>query len=222
LWETVTGAERACFIGHHGPVGIAALSRDDRTLASGSADTTILVWDATGGALPDAALSAKQLQVLWTDLIGTDASRAYRAIWQMALSPKHALPFLSERLRPITPLDAKLQKQIESLLADLDNESFTARQKAESELEKMGPAIELALRKALEGKPSLEVRRRIEKVLEKVDDKSNERLRTLRALEALEHMNTPEARRLLESLASGTPRAWLTEEARKSRKRLDG
>jgi hypothetical protein len=33
-------------------------------------------------------------------------------------------------------------------------------------------------------------------------------------------MNTPEARQLLESLANGTPRAWLTDEARKIRKRL--
>jgi RNA polymerase sigma factor (sigma-70 family) len=219
LWETVTGAERACFIGHHGAVGIATLSRDDRTLASGSADTTILVWDATGGARSDAALSAQQLQELWTDLIGTDANRAYRAMWQMALSPKHALPFLSERLRPITPLDAKLQKQIESLLADLDKESFTVRERAEIELVKMGPAIELALRKALEDKPSLEMRRRIEKVLEKVAGWSGERLRTLRALEAIEHMNTREARRLLESLANGTPRAWLTEEAAAIRRR---
>jgi hypothetical protein len=125
-------------------------------------------------------------------------------------------------LRPITPLDERQQKQIEGLLADLDNESFTARQQAQSELEKMGPAIELALRKALEGKPSSEVRRCIEWVLEKVAGWSGERLRTLRALEAIEHINTREARRVLESLASGTPRAWLTEEARKSRKRLDG
>ena len=114
---------------------------------------------------------------------------------------------------PIAQLDAKQQKQVERLLADLDKESFTARQRAEMELEKMGPAIEPALRKALEGK-SLEVRRRIEKVLEKVVGWSGERLRTLRAPEAIEHMNTPEARRLLESLSSGMPRAWLTEEAR--------
>jgi hypothetical protein len=116
-------------------------------------------------------------------------------------------------LCPIAQLDAKQQKQVERLLADLDKESFTARQRAEMELEKMGPAIEPALRKALEGK-SLEVRRRIEKVLEKVVGWSGERLRTLRAPEAIEHMNTPEARRLLESLSSGMPRAWLTEEAR--------
>ncbi|HEY7154651.1 MAG TPA: sigma-70 family RNA polymerase sigma factor [Gemmataceae bacterium] len=220
LWEVATGTELVCFRGHRRGVREVAISRDSRQIVSGSDDTTILVWDATGGARPDAALSAEQLHALWADLIGTDAGRAYRAMWQMALSPKYALPFLAERLRPITPLDEKQQKQVAHLLADLDKESFTTRQQAEMELEKMGPAVEPALRKALEGKPSLEVRRRIEKVLEKVDDKSNERLRTLRALEAIEHMNTPEARRLLESLANGTPRAWLTEEARKIRQRL--
>jgi tricorn protease-like protein len=220
LWEVATGKERDSFTGHRSNIRAVAFAPDGRSIASGSDDTTILVWDATNGARPDAALSAKQLQALWADLIGTDAGRAYRAMWQMALSPKRVLPFLAERLHPITPLDERQQKQVERLLADLDKESFPARQRAETELEKMGPAIESALRKALEGKPSLEVRRRIEKVLEKVDDKSNERLRTRRALEALESMNTPEARQLLESLANGTPRAWLTDEARKIRKRL--
>jgi RNA polymerase sigma factor (sigma-70 family) len=220
LWEIATERERARFTGHRGAVRAVAFSRDDRRIASGSDDTTLLVWDATNGARPDAALSAKQLHALWADLIDTDASRAYRAMWQMALAPKHALPFLAERLHPITPLDAKQQKQIERLLADLDKESFPARQRAEMELEEMGPAIESALRKALKGKPQLEVRRRIETVLEKVAGWSGERLRTLRALEAIEYMNTPEARRLLESLANGTPHAWLTEEARKIRQRL--
>jgi RNA polymerase sigma factor (sigma-70 family) len=222
LWEVATGKERTCLVGHRSNIRAVAFAPDGRRVASGSDDTTILVWDATGGACSDAALSAKQLQALWADLIGTDAGRAYRAMWQMALSPKRVLPFLAERLHPITPLDERQQKQVERLLADLDKESFTARQQAEMELEKMGPAIESALRKALEGKPSLEVRRRIETVLEKVAGWSGERLRTLRALEAIEHMNTSEARRLVEALASGTPRAWLTEEARKSRKRMDG
>jgi RNA polymerase sigma factor (sigma-70 family) len=206
LWEVTTGAERACFVGHRGPVASVAFSRDGRTLASGSSDTTILLWDATCGARLGADLIAEQLRALWDDLIGMDAGRAYRAMWQLAVSPRASLPFLAERLCPAAPLDAAQQKQVERLLADLDDEAFAVRQKAETELEKMGDAIEPALRKALEGKPPLEVRRRIEKLLEKITAVSGERLRTLRALEALEQMNTPEARRLIDKNASAKRR----------------
>ena len=164
------------------------------------------------------ALSAAQLQSLWRDLIDRDAGRAYRALWQIALSPKHALPFLAEHLRPASPLDKAQQQRVDRLLTDLDSEHFTVRQDAEAALEKLGLVVEPALRKALESKPSLEMRRRIETVLAKL---ANERLRITRALEALEHMNAPEARRLVEALANGAPRAWLTEEARAIRKRLD-
>ncbi|HEY7154650.1 MAG TPA: WD40 repeat domain-containing protein [Gemmataceae bacterium] len=222
LWEVATGKQRACFLGHRGAVGAVAFARDGRRVASGSEDTTILVWDATGGARPDAVLSAKQLQTLWADLIGTGASQAYRAMWQMTLAPKQSLPFLDEQLRRIARRDAEQQKKVARLIADLDDDQFAVREWAAGELEKMGSWIEPALRQALEGKLSLEVRRRIETVLEKVAGWSGERLRTLRALEAIEHMNAAEARRLLESLAKGTPQGWLTEEARKSRKRMDG
>ncbi|HTU93447.1 MAG TPA: WD40 repeat domain-containing protein [Gemmataceae bacterium] len=217
LWEAASGQERACFVGHRGGVEAVDMSRDGRSIASGSSDTTILVWDATGGARADAELSAEQLRTLWRDLRDTDAGRAYRALWQLALSPKHALPFLVERLHPAVPLDAAQQKQVDRLLADLDSDRFSVRQEAETELEKIGPMVEPALRKALESKPSLEMRQRIESVLAKL---ANERLRLMRALEAIEHMNTAEARRLLEALAGGAPHAWLTGEARAIRKRL--
>ena len=113
LWETATGKERASFAGHAGATSSLAISHDGRRVASGSEDTTILVWDATGGARADAALSAEQLQTLWRDLIDDDAKRAYRALWQLALSPKHSLPFLAERLQPAVPLDPARPKQEE-------------------------------------------------------------------------------------------------------------
>ncbi len=216
LWEAATGKERASFRGHRGGVRAVAISRDGRYIASGSEDTTILVWDAAAGARPNAALSAEQLRSLWDDLDSSDAGRAHRAIWQFAVSPKHALPFLAERLRPVATLDAMRQKKVDRLVADLDSEQFTVRQQAEIELENMGAMVEPALHKALEGKPSLEVRRRIETILAK---RIGERLRITRALEAIEHMNTPEAERLLQALANGAPRVWLTEEARAIRKR---
>ncbi|HEY7315775.1 MAG TPA: sigma-70 family RNA polymerase sigma factor [Gemmataceae bacterium] len=220
LWEVLTGRERGRLTGHRGGVRALTVSRDGRSIASGSEDTTVLLWDAASGVRPNAELSAKELQNLWSDLIGQDAVRANRAVWQLALSPRHALPWLAERLRPIAPLDAERGKQVDRLLADLDHESFKVRQNAEAELEKMGTSVEPALRKALEGKPSLEVRRRIEKVLEKVAGWSGDRLRAARALEAIEHMNTPEARCLLEQLANGAARAWLTREAKAARQRF--
>ena len=42
----------------------------------------------------------------------------------------------------------------------------------------------------------------------------------LRGVEALEHIGSPEARRLLEDLAMGTPEARLTREAKASLERL--
>jgi hypothetical protein len=51
------------------------------------------------------------------------------------------------------------------LLANLDSDSFPARDKATAQLEKIGPVLEPALRAALTGKISAEKRMRIEKVL---------------------------------------------------------
>jgi hypothetical protein len=42
----------------------------------------------------------------------------------------------------------------------------------------------------------------------------------MRALEALEHMDAPEARELLQRLANGAPEAWLTKEATAALRRL--
>src|SRR5262249_19324723 len=71
---------------------------------------------------------------------------------------------------------------------------------------KIGEQAEPALKKALEGKPSIEVRRRLEYLLEhmRASPGSGERLRQARALEGLEAMGTPEARAVLEGLAKGT------------------
>jgi RNA polymerase sigma factor (sigma-70 family) len=213
LWEVATGQERARFQGPRASVRAVTVSRDGRQVASGGEDTTILVWDATAGVRSAVALSDQQLRRLWDDLGATDAGRAYRALWRMVQAPAQVLPFLAEQLRPVAPLDATRQKQVERLLADFDNDAFAVRDKAENELTKMGAAVESALQKALEGKPALETRRRIEAVLEKITPAAGARVRALRTLEVIEHINTAEARRLLETLAHGAPRAWLTEEA---------
>ena len=114
------------------------------------------------------------------------------------------------------------QKLLDKLIAQLDNSLFEVREKASQELENEHVA-ELSLRKALSAQqPSLEVRRRLERLVEKLEGPvtSPETLRALRALEVLEHIGTAEARQVLAGLAQGAPAAHLTEEAKASLDRL--
>ena len=112
------------------------------------------------------------------------------------------------------------------LIAELDDDNFEVREKAATELEKLGGAALPALREALDGRPSPESRRRIEQLIEKQEPRdwasSGERLRAWRALEVLERAGTPEARRMLQALADGAPGAWLTQDAKSALNRLDG
>jgi WD40 repeat protein len=216
LWETATGKERLRFEGHQSVVRSVVLSADGRRLVSGSDDTTALVWDATGGTT-NARLPAESLHALWTDLASDDAPNAYRAIWLLATTPSQSVPFLREHLPPTGTLEPERRKQVEQWLTDLDSDEPAVRDRASTALAKSGPAAEPILRKALAGRPSLEQRKRIERLLEQVE---REQVKFGRALEVLEHTAAPESRQLLEALAAGDAEAWLTREARASLERV--
>lgn len=115
-------------------------------------------------------------------------------------------------------------RTISQLVADLDSDRFETRQHASEQLEKLAELAEPALHRALQDKPPLERRQRIDQLLEKLavqrDTPSPERLRMLRALEALEQMQTPDARRALEEYAKGAAAADLTQEANAALGRL--
>jgi WD40 repeat protein len=59
-------------------------------------------------------------------------------------------------------------ERLARLLAGLNSNSFAAREEATRELERLGEAAETALREALKGRPSAEVRRRAEALLAKL------------------------------------------------------
>jgi hypothetical protein len=111
---------------------------------------------------------------------------------------------------------------MERLIADLDNDKFAVREKATVELERLGERVQPALRKALTNNPSLETRRRIEQVLEATDPENRgpAQRRALFAVEVLVQAGTPEARRLLETLAAGAPDAPLSDAAKNGLERL--
>jgi hypothetical protein len=135
-------------------------------------------------------------------------------------SSQAAIPFLEKHLRPIPAAD---QNRIVRMIGQLDDSRFPVRQQAAQELEKLGELASPALRRTLEAKPTAEVRRRAELLLDLADARhlSPEGLRTLRAVEVLERVANPEARKVLQSLAGGAPGATVTQEAQSALKRLD-
>jgi WD40 repeat protein len=220
LWEVATGKERRRYEGHLGPVGKLAFSADGRRLASAGGDTSVLVWSVTGRRGPDVALDRRRLEALWGDLAGADAARAWRAACTLAAAPGQALPWVQEHLKPVSAEDAR---RIARLVADLDSAEFAARQQAARELEKLGELAEPALRQALDGRPSAEVRRQAERLLANLGGpvQAPEVLRGLRSVEVLEYIGTAEARRQLERLAREAPAGRLRKEAKAAVERLD-
>ncbi len=194
VYDIYLGRELLRRDGKQGPVASLAFSPDGRRLASGGANTTILVWDVPA---PPVGKGPLDKTALWRDLEGNDAGRAFKAMAALSSGPGEAIPLLKERLKPRPPADAKA---IGKLIADLDSNDYDVRETAEEELAKLGVGAEEALARAAKS-PSLEVRRRVETLLARLQGVPLERLRVLRAIEVLERSGTPAARGLLRQLA---------------------
>jgi RNA polymerase sigma factor (sigma-70 family) len=221
IWEAVTGRLIRRFEGHHSWVFAVTFAADGLTVASSAGDSTILLWDITGrqkdGKLRSTALTPRQLDACWTALADENAAKAYDAVWALVASAEQALPFLQKHLRPMPRPDAN---NVARLLRELDSDDFKVRQRATEELTKLGDAILPELRRALDGKPELEVRKRVQQLLDQARAWTPERLRDHRAIQALEHMGTPKAKEVLGALAAGAPGTHRTEEAKAALQRL--
>jgi RNA polymerase sigma factor (sigma-70 family) len=220
LWRLPGGKHAHTFAGHRGWVLDLAFTPDGKKLVSGSLDTTGLVWKMPSLAQPqEAKLMPADVAKLWDDLASADAQAAYQAIAALAAAPGQAVPFLSEKLKPAAAPDPALVAQ---LIADLDSKNFAARQKAAAALEKLAELVVLQLRAALEKPLALEAAQRIEKILDLVARQPlpAEKLRDLRAVEALESIATPNARAVLQALGQGAAGAHLTRDAQAALLRL--
>lgn len=150
-------------------------------------------------------LESRHLDKLWEALADKSAARARLAEQTLAQAPREALAYLKERLKPAAAPDAARHARIRKLVADLDSNQFAVRQKATEELEKLAAEAVPDLRARLAEKPSLEVRQRLEQILERVSFPSTEVARAIRCVRVLETIGSAEARQLLEKLATTLP-----------------
>jgi hypothetical protein len=223
LWEVATGSPVCSWTAPQGPVCSLAFSPDGRALASGCCrGGAILLWDVTNPpgkkVRPAVPLAAHDLKRLWATLADGSAAEAHTAVWALAAAPEQSVPFLAQSLPPVPAVAAAL---VAGWIAALDSDVYAERQKADEQLRRCAGAAESLLRQSLDGKKlSLEVRRRIEKLLGGLAENTPQRLRERRAVAVLEHVGTSEARRVLEGLSRGAPQAQPTKQAKAALDRL--
>jgi RNA polymerase sigma factor (sigma-70 family) len=219
IWEMATGKLRRTLKGHGGEVTGCVFSPDGRLVLTASSDATVLVWDlGVQSEQTPKEWTEKALASLWDDLGNVDAARADRAIWALVAAGQQALPVLRKNLPP-TPAP---HPDWRAWVKDLDSEQFAVRNKASHALEALGEKAYPLLQKALTDAASLEVRRRIEKLLGRLNYPliSPNTIRELRTVEVLEHIGTAQARQVLRKLAEGASGSRLTDAARASLERL--
>jgi WD domain, G-beta repeat len=238
VWDAVTGKElwhcRARGMYHLYPVML--FTPDSKSLITGHDDSTILIWRLPDNLWqrhhPKRAASPQELEQWWAALAGDDASKAYEAIWNFVDAAEDAVRILTQRLKPA---EATAMRSVRQAIANLDSDKFAVREAAEKELTAWRERAEAALRAALQNKPSLEQRRRIERVLATFPAvvTSPEVLRHVREVRVLEYVAASgavaapaadatrlAATDLLKKLAGGDPEARLTQEAKAALRRL--
>ncbi len=194
----------------------------DGLLASAATDGDILVWPAGlaafgQGPKPDA--NATDLNARFSAMTGSDAKAAFKGMIELVRTPRATVELLQARIPPVAKPAA--ERTIAQWIDDLGSGQFPVRTRASAELQKSGVRAETELRAALGRAPDLETKRRIESLLERIAaNEATPNPVPSRAVEVLEAIATPEARKLLARWASGDPAAPLTVEARKASARL--
>lgn len=109
------------------------------------------------------AADPPRLDALWADLASPDEAKATRAALALAAS-KEAVSFLKDHLKPVKA-DAK---RVAQLVQQMDSDDFSKREEAAAELDYLGKFIKADLEKAMKAKPSAEVKKRVQAMLDRI------------------------------------------------------
>jgi WD40 repeat protein len=209
--EPLTGRELFRLDGGQGAVKCLALNRDGTLLATGGADSTILLWDLrrvlrNGLASQEERmpLFSEQRETLWVQLASTDPTTSFQAAETLMNGGKASVAFLRAHLltkkQPMMG-DAE-QRRLLKQLADPD---YKERAKAFVALKKLGRQVEPMLREALRTEKDEIMHLRLRTFLRELEADGfvaaeDDRIREMRIVQLLEWMDTPAAHELLRDL----------------------
>jgi hypothetical protein len=223
IWEVASETEQARLQAHQGSVRSTAFSRDGKLLASGSDDGTVVVWDfdrpLTAKRSCRTRLTEGELASYWQALAQQDGKGGEEAVWALSRAAAQSVPYLRQHLQRAR---REMEGRLPALIRALDSADFKARAEATEELHRLGELAEPAILRALHARPTLEARRRLERLLHPAQRPAllPEQIQQWRSLEVLERAATPEARAVLAELARGEPESRLTRDAKATLERL--
>ncbi len=219
VYELATGRERLRFEGAPSCYSLA-FDPASKRLVSGNFNSTALIWDI-GGPMPrNLNLALARRNMLWEDMKSEDAKKAFQGLNELA-GDKESVAFFRDHVKLVATEDIA---RIDGWIGDLNSDNFATRQKATTELRRLGAAAGSKLATVLQAQPGLEMAGRVKNLLAALRQQTLEAdaLRALRAVEALERVSSAEARQILEAMAQRC--VWLqpSEHARAALQRLDG
>jgi RNA polymerase sigma factor (sigma-70 family) len=147
--------------------------------------TTYRVWSTPAPAEQAAPQESpaedwRSLEKPWAELASADGGEALRALRVLARDAQ-GTRFVIQRLKGMGAPDV----DIAQMIADLDSPEFARREKASQTLERVVDSAAPHLQKVLDGKPSVELQRRVEQLLSRRQGAQRER-QAARAVALLE------------------------------------
>lgn len=186
IWEPSTGELMLTLEGHRRAVK-PRFSPNGRMLVSTSVEAPCYVWE-----LFPQMETPFDPNLTWNQLGSEDGKIAFHAIRAMVSYPEKSLAMLTSR----TKEDSTDKKQVAKWLANLDTDDFSDREEAEGALTKIAGSIEPELRKTLTV-ANPEVRKRLERILASIKQRTPESIRRTRVCIALTRIGSAEAKKQL-------------------------